>query len=183
MNNVIEISELEYKEADEVKTTFRQRLQLFWSGLVLITKASVLLQYELLKAFLKLFLPSRPECVRGQLCLITGGANGLGRYLAMRFAKEGCDIAIVDIVNYDRTVEEIVSKFKVNCRGFKCDVSDNDSVLTMRKEVEASMGHVDILVNNAGLLFGGHLLLSKMENIRKCVDVNLIAHYQVLAGR
>lgn len=69
----------------------------------------------------------------------------VGTFIAMRFAEEGCDIAIVDIVNYDRTVEEIVSKFKVNCRGFKCDVSDNDSVLTMRKEVEASIGTLTCL--------------------------------------
>lgn len=179
MNNVTSIENLEYEEAAEFDISFRQHLDLFRRKLVLTLNVIYLLLRELFLGIKNLFLPSKIKNVSGQLCLVTGGANGLGRHLAMRFAEDGCNIAIVDIVNSDFTVNEIIQKYKVKCQGFNCDVSDNDSIVELKKLVEASMGTVDILVNNAGVLFMAPFLHCTMENIQKCVDVNLVSHFKV----
>lgn len=97
----------------------------------------------------------------------------------MRFAEEGCDIAICDIASCDQTVNEIREKFHVKCQGFTCDVSDNYSVEKLKRDVEATMGTVDILVNNAGLLLLTPLLSTSNENIDRCIAVNLGSHCKV----
>jgi NAD(P)-dependent dehydrogenase (short-subunit alcohol dehydrogenase family) len=126
-----------------------------------------------LKSF---FDPPKPEKLAGQVCLITGGANGLGRCLAMKFAEQKCKIVIADILDTEATVKEI---FGVECKGFKCDISDFNALQKLKNDIKVSMGSVDILVNNAGLLFGGPLDSYSLENIEKCVAVNLTSHFMV----
>lgn len=177
MNNLTDT--LEYKEADHFEFSASDRLRFLGKSFIVFLNVSLLLLFEFFHGILNLFTPSRKTNVNGQLCLVTGGANGLGRYLALRFAEEGCNIAIVDIMDSDHTVMEIVNKFNVKCHGFVCDVSDMSSIDKMRQQVEASMGTIDILVNNAGLLFSAPFLHSNIESIQKCVDVNLVSHFKV----
>jgi all-trans-retinol dehydrogenase (NAD+) len=136
---------------------------------------------EAIFGVLTLIKGRKVHTVKNQLCLVTGGANGLGREIAMRFAKEGCDIAIADIINTDNAVEEIIQIYGVQCKGFNCDVSDMKSVEKLRSDIEASMRPVDILVNNAGLLFMGLLLKTPIEQIEKCINVNLTSHFKVIS--
>lgn len=175
---IISIDKLEYhKSESNVSIGSGQRF-------LFKTKVAFTLLYllfrELVLGFIRIFQCKKPENVSGQLCLITGGANGLGRTLALKFAKEGCNIAIVDIVDTESAVQEIRYTYGVNCQGFHCDISDTKSVELLRKEVECSMGPVDILVNNAGLLYMGHILQCSIEAIQKCIDVNLVSHFKVI---
>lgn len=179
MENVLSLEKHEYRSAGEKVLGVQQKLEHLQRRLKTMLNVIVLLVFELFLGIFHLFVSEKPENVDGQLCLITGGANGLGRHLAMRFAKEGCKIAICDIVDFDRTVTEIREKFNVQCQGFKCDVSNTESILRLKNDIEASMGNVDILVNNAGLLFMGPLLSNTLDNIQRCVDVNLISHFKV----
>lgn len=135
--------------------------------------------YEVIVGAFAILKPAKPKDISGQLCLVTGGANGLGRCLAMRFAQERCRIAVVDIVNSESTVKEIKETFGVNCQGFYCDLANTKLIAKMKEEVEAAMGPVDILVNNAGLLYVGSMLKCNMDSARKCVDVNLTSHFDV----
>lgn len=82
-----------------------------------------------------------------------GSANGLGKALAKRIAKEKCIVAVADI-NYkdaEKTAADILSS-GLKAKAFKVDVGDVESVKKLKEEIESSLGPVDILINNAGIL-------------------------------
>ena len=85
------------------------------------------------------------------VALITGGAKGMGKGMALRFAEEGCAVAIADIsmTEANETVEEVSKKGK---RGLaiQCDVTRIDQVKETVDKVFVEFGKIDILVNNAG---------------------------------
>jgi NAD(P)-dependent dehydrogenase (short-subunit alcohol dehydrogenase family) len=88
-----------------------------------------------------------------KVALITGGAKGIGKGIAVKFASEGCAIAIADIdmKSADQTVAEETKKGH-KIMALKCDVTNTDQVNAAVKSVIEKFGKIDILVNNAGAL-------------------------------
>jgi NAD(P)-dependent dehydrogenase (short-subunit alcohol dehydrogenase family) len=88
-----------------------------------------------------------------RVAIITGGAKGIGRGIALKFAGEGCSIAIADINDREanKTAADI-SKKGVEALATKCDVTDAKQVNDMVARVIAKFGKIDILVNDAGAL-------------------------------
>lgn len=89
----------------------------------------------------------------GRRAVITGGAQGLGKAIALRLAEAGADILIAD-VNAERaheTAAEITSRFPVWALGLGVDVTDAESVRLGALEALESFGGIDIWVNNAGI--------------------------------
>ena len=88
-----------------------------------------------------------------KVALITGGAKGIGKGMALKFAEQGCDIAIADISINDanETINEVIKKGR---KGLfvKCDITDSNQLNDMINQVISKFGKVDILVNNAGTL-------------------------------
>ncbi len=87
----------------------------------------------------------------GKGALITGGAKGMGRGIAVRFAQEGCAVAIADIdmKEADDVVAEITSGGGKGV-ALKCDITKEQQVREAVEEAVARFGKIDILVNNAG---------------------------------
>lgn len=176
MNNLTSIDKVQYEKADAVQVKEFQSVK---RRVYFLVKIAVMLVYEFVLYLISFVRPPKPDNIAGQLCLVTGGANGLGRCLALKFAEEKCNIVIVDILDTEATVKEITETYGVKCKGFKCDISDHGAVKKLKSEIESSMGNVDILVNNAGLLFSGTLDSYSLESIEKCVAVNLTSHFSV----
>ena len=89
--------------------------------------------------------------LRGKACLITGGAQRLGRASALALAQAGADVAIT-FRNSSREAKNTVvdlSSFGVRAFALHCDVTDEASVKSMMKEAGRELGRIDILVNNA----------------------------------
>ena len=89
--------------------------------------------------------------LRGKACLITGGAQRLGRASALALAQAGADVAITfrtSAREAQRTVVDL-SSFGVRAFALHCDVTDEASVKSMMKEAGRELGRIDILVNNA----------------------------------
>lgn len=86
----------------------------------------------------------------------------MGKSIASRLAKEGCNIAICDINIKEAqiTSDEIKRKFKVSCEAFKVDVSDTEHVNRLQNEIEGKMGTVDILV---GIFFQKYKVVKFLE--------------------
>ena len=86
-----------------------------------------------------------------KVALITGGAKGMGRGMALRFAEEGCAIAIADISmkEADETIEEMSKKGKKHI-AIRCDVTKINEVRETVEKVLSTFSKIDILVNNAG---------------------------------
>lgn len=88
-----------------------------------------------------------------KIVLVTGAAVGIGRETASAFAAEGATV----IVNYSRSEQEALETCRViresggRAYPIQADVSQEDDVLRMMREIESRFGHLDILVNNAGI--------------------------------
>jgi NAD(P)-dependent dehydrogenase (short-subunit alcohol dehydrogenase family) len=87
----------------------------------------------------------------GRVCLITGGARGIGAAIAERFATEGAAVAILDL-DGETAVE---TAGRLGGTGHRCDVSSRSSVEAAVSEVLARHGRIDVLVNNAGIGLAG----------------------------
>ncbi len=92
--------------------------------------------------------------------LITGASRGIGRAIAISFAKEGDDLYLTCKDNIEMLKElgtELSEECGINCKVFACDMSDYEAV----KELADRIGDIDILINNAGVAWIG--LLTDME--------------------
>ena len=94
--------------------------------------------------------------LKGRIALITGGAQGLGKAIALAMANEGANIVIGDI--NPKTLPE--AKAEIESTGVRClagvsDVSSVESVANLFRETVATFGTLDILVNNAALVQTG----------------------------
>ena len=88
----------------------------------------------------------------GRAALITGGSRGLGRAMAMEFARSGADVGIIarraEVVA--KTVEEIKNESKGKVFGYAGDIAKADDIKRIFDRACKDLGRVDIVVNNAG---------------------------------
>lgn len=93
---------------------------------------------------------------KGKVVVVSGASSGLGRAMAMAFAKQGADLAITArrIERLEAIAEEI-KEMGVDCIPVSCDVTVDDQIEAAAKEVLDHYGKVDVLVNCAGSSKGG----------------------------
>jgi 3-oxoacyl-[acyl-carrier protein] reductase len=88
----------------------------------------------------------------GRTALVTGGSRGLGRAMALEFAKSGADVGIIarraDVVA--QTMDEIKAVAKAKVFGYAGDIAKADDIKRIFDQAVKDMGRVDIVVNNAG---------------------------------
>lgn len=94
--------------------------------------------------------------LRNRVALVTGGATGIGRATAERFAAEGARVAICDVDA--ATGEEVAAALGPNARFDRVDVADRDAVGGWVDDVVAERGRIDVLVNNAGIVRDSQLV-------------------------
>lgn len=106
---------------------------------------------------------------------ITGGASGLGRALALRYARAGWRVCIGDI-NVERCAEALTEIRKVSdaCHALACDVTHDDSVQAAADWLRTNWGGVDIVVNNAGVALMGAIADATLADWQWIIDVNLL---------
>ena len=93
--------------------------------------------------------------LENRIALITGGGRGIGRAIALAFAREGAQVAIAarTLEQVERVAGEITGQFQANALPVVCDVSDVASVERMFARVGECLGRgPDIMVNNAGIV-------------------------------
>lgn len=119
--------------------------------------------------------------LKGKMALVTGGARSIGRACAERFAEEGAEVAILDIMT-DRgteTARHIAEAFGVTCRFYTCDVGAKSAVDTTIDQVIADFGSIDILFSNAGITRRADFLELSEEDFDEVIRVNLKSIYLV----
>jgi 3-oxoacyl-[acyl-carrier protein] reductase len=89
----------------------------------------------------------------GQVAIVTGAASGLGRGIALRLAREGARVALLDMnaERLQRTVEEFKQQ-DLSALPFVTDVTNDTSVRTQMAQIEQKMGPPDVAVNSAGIV-------------------------------
>jgi 3-oxoacyl-[acyl-carrier protein] reductase len=110
----------------------------------------------------------------GQVALVTGGGQGIGQAIALRFAREGADVALVDV---NRETAEAVGR-AIQTLGRRvavrvADVSDYASIQAAVIEIAVELGRLDVLINNAGVEKRAPFLEIRPEDWQRQLDVNL----------
>jgi 3-oxoacyl-[acyl-carrier protein] reductase len=107
--------------------------------------------------------------------LVTGASRGIGRAIALYFAKNGAKVA----VNYsgsEAKANEVVEEIKANggtAFAIKADISNSEDVSNMIKSVIEQFGSLDVLVNNAGITRDNLLMRMKEEDWDAVINTNL----------
>jgi NAD(P)-dependent dehydrogenase (short-subunit alcohol dehydrogenase family) len=117
--------------------------------------------------------------LENRVAVVTGGAAGLGKAAAVRLAKEGASIEILDIQDASGTVEEIRA-LPATAHSTICDCSSEAQIASAVEAIAARHGRIDILVNNAGILSGRkpwHSL--SYEEVNRFVQVNYVGYFLV----
>ena len=118
--------------------------------------------------------------LKDKTAVITGAASGIGRYLAVNLAKEGCRLALADVdeAGLNETVN-LIENPNIEKNVYQVDVADRDRVYRFADEVSDAFGRVDIVVNNAGVALAETLEDVTYEDLDWLLGINL---YGVIYG-
>jgi 2-keto-3-deoxy-L-fuconate dehydrogenase len=110
----------------------------------------------------------------GRTAIITGGGSGIGRAIALRFARAGASVAIVDVA----AESAAAAAAEAVALGGKpmaatCDVSRQTDVIDAFRHIEAQLGPVDILVNSAGVAHIGNVEQTTEADLDRLYAVNV----------
>ena len=118
--------------------------------------------------------------IMNKIVLITGGAKGIGKAIALELAEQGYDI----VINYLTSKKEaealknmIIDDYGVRCLAIAGDVSKEDKVDEMVSLIESKLGGVDILINNVAVDLSNLFHLKNAEEFRKTLDVNVVGAF------
>ncbi len=113
---------------------------------------------------------------KGKVVLVTGSSRGIGRSIAVKFAREGATV----IINYRsneyeaKSITEIISSYANDCMCIQADVSKEEDVKRMVDTIINKYGHIDILVNNAGIAIDNDFQNRQVKDWQETLNTNLI---------
>ena len=110
-----------------------------------------------------------------KIAVITGGTRGIGKAIALKYAENGADVAIIATSESDaaRNTLALLKSMGSDAKLYVCDVSNSDEVARMADMIIKDYGQIDILVNNAGITRDNILPALKDSDIDDVIDVNL----------
>ncbi|BAK98349.1 gluconate 5-dehydrogenase [Oscillibacter valericigenes Sjm18-20] len=116
----------------------------------------------------------------GKVALVTGATHGIGFAIAQALAQAGARIAFNG--HSPARLKEAEAAYRtegIEARGYLCDVTDENAVISMVAEIAKGLGSVDILVNNAGIIKRVPMTEMSAAEFRQVVDVDLNAPFIV----
>ncbi|HIF1722142.1 TPA: SDR family NAD(P)-dependent oxidoreductase, partial [Enterococcus faecium] len=108
--------------------------------------------------------------VKGKNVFITGSTRGIGKAMALAFAKAGANIILNGRGEIPKEKIEEIEAFGVKCVGVSGDISDYEKAGQMIKEAEEKLGSIHVLVNNAGITNDKLVMRMDAEDFKKCLD-------------
>ena len=115
------------------------------------------------------------KLLEGKTALITGASRGIGKAIALRFANEGCDIAVTNIADdeeFKTTIREIEAT-GVKAKGYVSNAASFEDSQRVINEVVRDFTRIDILINNAGITRDSLLMRMTEDQWDSVIAVNL----------
>jgi len=112
--------------------------------------------------------------------LITGAAKGIGREIALAFAKEGANIVLNYRSNVSPELIDEIKNYGVDCLALKGDISDFQVAKEIVDETKKDFGSIDILVNNAGITKDMLLMRMTEEDFDAVIQTNLKGSFNMI---
>ncbi|XP_004871586.1 short-chain dehydrogenase/reductase family 16C member 6-like [Heterocephalus glaber] len=134
--------------------------------------------YYALESLVVNIIPKSKKDVAGEIVLITGAGSGLGRLLAMHFARLGAIVVLWDI-NQEANMEtyRLAKEKGVKVFAYQCDCSSRKEIYRVADQVKEEVGDVTILINNAGIVTGKPFLDTPDHMVERSFYVNAISHF------
>lgn len=120
--------------------------------------------------------------LKGKTAVVTGSSRGIGKAIALKFAREGADVAVIYCGSDEKAnlVKQDILNLGVRCMAYKCDVSNYAESESVVKQIADEFGGIDILVNNAGITRDKLVLQMTEDDFDSVVDVNLKGAFNMI---
>ena len=118
-----------------------------------------------------------------KIVLVTGASKGIGKAITDFFASNKATIIMTYNTNLEssnKTKDELISKYNVNIINYHLDLSSEDSINDLYKEIKEKYGHIDILVNNASLSIDEDFDELTKEDFMKVLEVNTVGTFLMI---
>ncbi len=117
--------------------------------------------------------------LKGKNVLVTGAAKGIGKGIAERFASEGANVLVADILAEEaqKTAAALAEQYGVRVESYQIDLTHNDEIEQMMADMAASFGSIDILVCNAGITIHNWATEYPLSDIDKVFALDMRAYY------
>ncbi len=117
----------------------------------------------------------------GKYVLITGGGRGIGKAVALEYARNGANIAITALEENElHAVVDNIKKYGVDVISIPADLTNVEQAKSVVEEYFENFERCDILVNNAGMSYYCSMLEVSLEKAVKLFNLNLIAYYAII---
>ena len=115
------------------------------------------------------------KLLEGKVAIVTGAARGIGKAIAIEFAKAGADVAFTDLAIDDnaKATEAEITAFGVKCKGYASNAANFEDTHNVVAEIHKDFGRVDVLVNNAGITRDGLMMRMSEQQWDMVLNVNL----------
>lgn len=113
--------------------------------------------------------------------LVTGASRGIGKAVAVKFAKKNYNVVINCIHSEDRLLQakKEIESYQVSCLAFMGDMGDMSQCEKLFKQIKKQFGTLDVLVNNAGISYIGLLQDMKSEDWERIIRTNLTSVFNL----
>ena len=115
------------------------------------------------------------KLLENKLAIITGATRGIGRGIAIEFAKQGANVAFTYSSSLEAAnmLEQELQAFGVSAKGYQSNAADFNAAQELVKDVLNEFGTVDILVNNAGITKDNLLIRISEQDFDSVIEINL----------
>lgn len=115
----------------------------------------------------------------GKNVFVTGSTRGIGRGIALAFAKAGANIVLNGRSEISAEQLAEITQYNVDCIGVSGNIADFEEAGRMFREIEEKLGPVHVLVNNAGVTNDQLMIRMKPDAFSKCLDINLTGTFNM----
>ena len=113
--------------------------------------------------------------LKGKVAIITGATRGIGKGIALKFAKEGADIAFTYVSSEEKAkaLEKELAAFNIKAKGYQSNAGVYEEAQSFIESIVEEFGQIDVLINNAGITRDGLLMRMGEDDWDAVMETNL----------